>query len=153
MESKTPNNMRVLTCSKCAEDCHSRRIELETELAEAKGIIQELNRVFERDCDREEKLEAELETKSDALRESVRLCSHVTDAMSSSKKKLAEARAEIERLRAVSEHRKAIMLGIADSLENNKLTDEEEYEDELIESLRSNAEEKTALSAAERGLK
>ena len=68
-----------------------------------------------------------------------------------SDRELAEARAEVERLRAVFEHRKAIMLEIADSLENNKLTDEEEYEDELIESLRSNAEEKAALSAAERG--
>jgi hypothetical protein len=57
----------------------------------------------------------------------------------------------IEQMRIISEHRKAIMLEIADSLENNKLTDADEYEDELIDSLRTNAEARAALSAAERG--
>lgn len=65
-------------------------------------------------------------------------------------RQLKDARAEIERLKKIAAHRRDVMLAVADSLDNNKLTDEDYYEDGLIDELRSNAEEKAALSAAER---
>lgn len=166
MESKTPRTDAALFIALSERHYETKIVtavdfarQLETELAEAlakldskQDIVDQLRLDSEIYCDRLKEARAEIEKLKVWLNEN-----HAIDAMIiRNHARTIEKRDEeierkdklIEQLRVVSEHRKAIMLEIADRLENNKLTDEDDFEDDLINSLRTHAEDKAALEAA-----